>query len=200
MGSTRVWTCQTNIYAAACLWKMGFLEYFSATRILHSWPALLLPQTPNPAVSQHSSRKCVYGLSTSGEAFQSAGASFHFQVSAQVNTAMCARTICRDSRLCRWQVQKQAVTFRSPLGGRRAAPCWPPCTGRRTSVCPPGPRTPSERSSGCSRARPELQRKQQHPSNLNLRVWKLMVSFLRSLPQSSHFRNEKHTFGTHTYD
>lgn len=64
--------------------------FLPATRILHSWPALLLSQTPNPAVSQHSSKKCVYGLLTSGEAFQSAGASFHFQVSVQVNTAMRA--------------------------------------------------------------------------------------------------------------
>ena len=139
---------------------MRFLEYFSLTRILHSWPAPLLSQTPNPAVSQHSSKKCVYGLLTSGEAFQSAGASAHFQVSAQVNTAMRARTICRDGGSCRWQVQKQPAAFRSTLAGRRAAPCWPRCTGRRTSVCPTDPHTPLERSSGCSRARPELQRKE----------------------------------------
>lgn len=167
MGSTRVW-----IYIYICgsvPGEMRFLEYFPPTRILHSWPAPLLSQTPNPAVSQHSSKKSVYGLLTCGEAFQSAGVSFHFQVSAQVNTAMRARTICRDSRLCWWQAQKQPVTFRSSLEGRRAAPCWPLCTGRRTSVCPTGPRTPLERSSGCSHARPELQQKQHHHlSNLNL--------------------------------
>lgn len=79
------------------------------------------------------------------------------------STQQCAHgTICRDSRPGRWQVQKQPVTLRWSLRGRRAAPCWPLCTGRRTSACPTGPRTPLEQSSGCSRARPELQRKQQH--------------------------------------
>lgn len=71
--------------------EMRFLEYFSpqlasSTAELHRY----YPKLQNPAVSQHSSKKCVYGLLTSGEAFQSAGASFHFQVSVQVNTAMRA--------------------------------------------------------------------------------------------------------------
>lgn len=52
--------------------------------------------TPNSVtVRQHSSKKRVNGLLTSGERFPSLGVSFHFQVSAQVNTAIHALAICR---------------------------------------------------------------------------------------------------------
>lgn len=143
-------------------WDFGNISLRPSSSTVHSWPALLLLQTPNPAVSQHSSEKCVYGLLTSTEWFQSLGVSFHFQVSAQVNTAIRASTICRDSPLLPWQVQKKKTktthdTWGTISRGIKAAPCWLLCTGRRTSVCLKDLRTLLERSSGCSHVRPELQ-------------------------------------------
>lgn len=148
---------------------MRFLEYFSpqlasSTAELHRYYPKLQTQ-----LSVNTVLRSVFMVywhlgrlsSQQGRAFTSRWAC--------KSTQQCAHgTICRDSRPGRWEMQKQ----RSSLRGRRAAPCWPLCTGRRTSACPTGPRTPLEQSSGCSRARPELQRKQQHQhlSNLNLRV------------------------------
>lgn len=115
----------------------------------------------NTAVCQHSSEKCVYGLLTSREYFQSPGVSFHFQVSAQVNTAIRASTICQDSPLPVTIVKTRHLVSKGQKGrGIRAAPCWLLCTGKRTSVCLTGLRTLSEQSSGCSHVRPELQEKQ----------------------------------------
>lgn len=110
------------------------------------------------------SEKCVYGLLTSRDGFQSLGVSFHFQVSAQVNTAIRALTICWDSPLLP-SAKKQRVTHvvrsQKEQSGRErgivGAPCWLRCTGRRTSVCLTGLHIPSGRSSVCSHARPELQ-------------------------------------------
>lgn len=50
------------------------------------------------------------------------------------------------------------------------APCWPRCTGRRTSAGPTGLRTRSERSSGCSRVRPELQQEREFVSQSSRQV------------------------------
>lgn len=88
----------------------GISEHFPPALILNSSQLTCAVITPNPAVSQHSSKKCVYGLLTSTEWFQSLGVSFHFQVSAQVNTAIRASTICRDSPLLPWQVQENNTT------------------------------------------------------------------------------------------
>lgn len=138
----------------------------SSSSVVHSWPALLLLQTLNPAVSLHSSKKCVYGLLTSRERFQSLEVSFHFQVSAQVNTAIHALAICRDghaaSRTSATTTYDTEVMISQEARERGviAAPCWLLCTGRRTSVCLIGLRTLLGQSSGCSRARPKLQEKQ----------------------------------------
>lgn len=112
----------------------------------------------NTAVCQHSSEKCVYGLLTSREYFQSPGVSFHFQVSAQVNMAIRASAICQDSRRPVTIVKTRGLFSKGQQGrGIRAAPCWLLCTGKRTSVCLTGLRTLSEQSSGCSHVKPELQ-------------------------------------------
>lgn len=111
------------------------------------------------------SKKCVYGLLTSRDGFQSLGVSFHFQVSAQVNTVIRALTICWDSLPLLWQVQKSNAWLmwydpkRTKWKGKGilGAPCWLRCIGRRTSVCLTGLHILSGRSSVCSHERPELQ-------------------------------------------
>lgn len=91
------------------------------TASFHSWSALWLLQTQLSV----SSRKCVYGLLTSGERFQSIGARFHFWVSAQVNTEIYAPTIPYAGmvKLLPWHLQKQCMTRRERerwrIGARR---------------------------------------------------------------------------------
>lgn len=88
--------CLSWTFLFALVMRFGNFSHRPSSSCVHSWPALLLLQTLNPAVSQHSSEKPVYGLLTSKECFQSVGVSFHFQVSAQVNTAIHVGAICRD--------------------------------------------------------------------------------------------------------
>lgn len=92
--STDVCISWTFIYGLAVTLRNIFLR--PSCFPLHSCPALLLLQTSNPAVSQQSSRNCVYGLLTSRERFQSLGVSFHFQVSAHIKTVIHALAICWD--------------------------------------------------------------------------------------------------------
>lgn len=78
--------------------------------------------TPNSVtVRQHSSKKRVNGLLTSGERFPSLGVSFHFQVSAQVNTAIHALAICRVGHAASMtgaKKTKQDMTQRYNLTGK----------------------------------------------------------------------------------
>lgn len=61
---------------------------------------------------------------------------------------------------------------------RETAPCWLPCTGRRTSVCPTGLHTPSVRSSGCSHVTPELQQTQSYSIRTRKRRKKTTTWFI----------------------
>ena len=90
--STDVCVSWTFIYVLAV--RFLNISLRPSSFLLHSWPALLLLQTSNPAVSQQSSRNCIYGLLTSRECFQSLGVSFHFRVSAHVNMVMYTLAIC----------------------------------------------------------------------------------------------------------
>lgn len=114
-----------------------------------------------PAVSQLSSEKCVYGLLTSKGAFPVTRGELSLPVSAQVNAAIHAPAICRAA-----STTSAKTTYDTEVrsnGERRiiAAPCWLPCTGRRTSVCLIDLRTLLEQSSVCSHVRRELQRERE---------------------------------------
>lgn len=113
------------------------------------------------AVSQLSSEKCVYGLLTSKGAFPVTRGELSLPVSAQVNAAIHAPAICRAA-----STTSAKTTYDTEVrsnGERRiiAAPCWLPCTGRRTSVCLIDLRTLLEQSSVCSHVRRELQRERE---------------------------------------
>lgn len=156
------------------------------TADLHCYYSKL--QTPNPAVSQHSSRKCVYGLLTSRESFPSLVVSFHFQVSAQVNRVIHAPAICRDGHAASmasakttfdtevWYNRREGEEKRD--NSRNTAPCWLRCTGRRTSVFLIGLHTLLEQSSVCSHARPELRGKQSYFNKTASSVSKNGCSFV----------------------
>lgn len=104
--------------------------------------------------------------------------SFRFQVSARVNTAGWpppgAPYVGRVRRTAAGRTDGAArVEKRGKGRGGSAvgeAPCWPRCTGRRTSAGPTGLRTRSERSSGCSRVRPELQQEREFVSQSSRQV------------------------------
>lgn len=95
------------------------------------------------------------------ERFQSPGVSFHFRSVHKLTRQYMLRPYVAPLPQ---QVQKQHMTQRYDRTGERriiAAPCWLPCTGRRTSVCLIGLRTLLEQSSVCSHVRRELQRERE---------------------------------------
>lgn len=76
-----------------------------------------------------------------------------------VGIVRCFHDKCKNNTWIRGTILKERRER-----GIIAAPCWLLCTGRRTSVCLTGLRTPLEQSSVCSHVRPELQEKQSYPT------------------------------------
>lgn len=121
-----------------------------------SWVTLLLVQI-QAQLCLNSSKKCLYGLFTSRERFQSLGVSYYFRVTAPVDNNTCSGHMPGQPNSFPGKYQRiPSIEGKSDFGG---LPYWPQCTDRRTSVCLRDLRTLLEQSSVCSHVRPELHTK-----------------------------------------
>lgn len=146
------------------LWQWDF-GIFPSSSTVHSWPALLLLQTQ---LSVSTVLRSVFmvcwhlGSASShwGWAFTSRWvhkSTQRYVLRPYVGIVRCFRDKCKNNAWLRGTILKERRER-----GIIAAPCWLLCTGRRTSVCLTGLRTPLEQSSVCSHVRPELQDKQSY--------------------------------------